>query len=547
MERSARERGWARLLLLTTLPCAGCDPLGADAIGLRGALTIDGEAAPGWEVRAVRWVQDDAGYSLIQLVEARALTSVDGGYELTLDDCDGVSLSPGTGPVGDPGGAQVIVPAGGRYSSEQLCARQPSYDFEMERPAAQVGGYVMAWSEPVGGVDVTIDGAELRILTTDDAGFFSADSLPWGEYTLSISGYSGVEFDSAQVVRTLRPLSNSLSFVGSPVPRPAMTSVSAGEGVSCAPTAEGEAFCWGDSPWRSWPGLGLPRRVEGDVVWRSLAIGSQGSCGLDADDRIHCWGLPVGGPTPSPILGDRTWSSLGVAGWHACGVTTERELYCWGRDGSTTHDPEPVGPGTEWASVDAGLARDCALTTAGDAYCWYFSPIGIPRLSPELVPGGHAWTSLSVGGAYVCGLANEGRAYCWGKGEFGQLGNGSLGDHTEPVAVSGGGHTWRSLSASKAPQGVPARHTCGIALDGRAYCWGSNARGQLGDGTTVRRSSPTPVATELLWTSISVGYDHTCGVAEGGTLYCWGANDWGELGDRAQLDRLTPGLVGQRW
>jgi hypothetical protein len=92
---------------MTALPCAGCDLFGADAIRLRGALTVDGEPAPGWEVRAVRWVLDDAGYGLGPHVEARALTGVDGGYELTLDDCDGVSLSPGTSPAGDPGGAQV--------------------------------------------------------------------------------------------------------------------------------------------------------------------------------------------------------------------------------------------------------------------------------------------------------------------------------------------------------------------------------------------------------------------------------------------------------
>jgi hypothetical protein len=37
-------------------------------------------------------------------------------------------------------------------------------------------------------------------------------------------------------------------------------------------------------------------------------------------------------------------------------------------------------------------------------------------------------------------------------------------------------------------------HTCGVTTDDRAYCWGSNARGQLGDGTTTGRTRPVAVA-----------------------------------------------------
>jgi alpha-tubulin suppressor-like RCC1 family protein len=54
-----------------------------------------------------------------------------------------------------------------------------------------------------------------------------------------------------------------------------------------------------------------------------------------------------------------------------------------------------------------------------------------------------------------------------------------------PVSVSGLGGIL-SLVAG-------AYHTCAVASDGAAYCWGYNSDGELGDGTQIDSSLPSPV------------------------------------------------------
>lgn len=75
-----------------------------------------------------------------------------------------------------------------------------------------------------------------------------------------------------------------------------------------------------------------------------------------------------------------------------------------------------------------------------------------------------------------------------------------------------------------------SRHTCALSADGTAYCWGANWAGQLGTGDTEDRTRPTPVVTEVRFSSLTANGSHTCGLAAG-ALYCWGANGFGQLGE----------------
>ena len=82
-----------------------------------------------------------------------------------------------------------------------------------------------------------------------------------------------------------------------------------------------------------------------------------------------------------------------------------------------------------------------------------------------------------------------------------------------------------------------------MTLAGRGFCWGANEVGQLGDGTTIRRLTPTRLSVDLDLVQVSAGLFHSCGLTTGGRAYCWGSNGYGQLGDGTTTDRSTPGAV----
>src|SRR2546423_9352186 len=76
------------------------------------------------------------------------------------------------------------------------------------------------------------------------------------------------------------------------------------------------------------------------------------------------------------------------------------------------------------------------------------------------------------------------------------------------------------------------RHACAIRDDGTVACWGLNYEGQLGDGTSVDRTSPVPVVNLGQAISIAAGEFHTCAIlGASGTVRCWGDNSVGQLGN----------------
>ena len=121
--------------------------------------------------------------------------------------------------------------------------------------------------------------------------------------------------------------------------------------TSCALTQAGEAYCWGAnhegglgyttpvSPCAEGCSL-LPKPVQTDVRFVSLAPSETASCGVAVSGLVWCWG---GGPdgergngftdagiVPTRIQSDLTFVEVAMGFGAPCGRTTDGQILCWG-------------------------------------------------------------------------------------------------------------------------------------------------------------------------------------------------------------------------
>jgi alpha-tubulin suppressor-like RCC1 family protein len=148
--------------------------------------------------------------------------------------------------------------------------------------------------------------------------------------------------------------------------------------------------------------------------------------------------------------------------------------------------------------------------------------------------------SLAARGFHSCAVRAAGEAYCWGLNHKGQLGDGSTTDKLTPTPVQ---TTVPFVSVVAGDS-----HSCGLSPWGAAYCWGSGPM----LGTTSAADSPVPVAVSgnHAFVQLAAGQGHTCGVTAAQLIYCWGNNAQGAVGIITPSHSQTPaaaGLPSDRW
>jgi alpha-tubulin suppressor-like RCC1 family protein len=354
----------------------------------------------------------------------------------------------------------------------------------------------------------------------------------------------------------------------------AWRAVAAGDEHSCGVTAAGHLRCWG---YNDVGELGTAMSgdaqvpaavlVDGDdrSDWIGVAASGSHTCAWTSGGDGYCFGDSSHGElgvatavnaTPLPIAG--AWSAFAFGEQHVCAVDKSRALSCaggngWGQLGKgPTAVLQPMQVGTSsWSKVYAGTNATCVLDGSNEASCGgnnYYGQLGdgtqTSRSGLAPTAGGHGWSSLEIGADNVCAVeaSTPQVVWCWGRNDDGESAHAFGAPVTMPTITTVVGPTMAATI-----QLSVAEHTCAAVSDpmisyGQTFCWGNNSRGQLGDGSTSARSTPTmipnPPSGAGTFSMVGAGTQYTCGRVTDGSLWCWGRGDYGLNPTHADADTI---------
>lgn len=302
---------------------------------------------------------------------------------------------------------------------------------------------------------------------------------------------------------------------------------------TCALTDAGVAFCWGrDTDGQLGNGTSdssdrpVPVRADmppdgdgGEVKFTRIDAGSNSTCAMTAGGEVYCWGqrgyeLGLGAATsdvhtPTKVNSPVTFKAFAKGRDRVCGLAdadndvAEGTTYCWGRNEKMgTPGAEALGTGS-----DQGTVHSPEIVESADG-----DPLVLEEIKAE--------------GNFTCGLTPDDEIVCWGFNGSGQTGVDPA--NADPVT------TPNTISLGEPQQevvdfGVGYFHTCAILSDRtEVYCWGSNDEGELGNpnvSLNSKKAEPTEIDLAEPLASIVGGWEKTCTRRNDGRIYCWGNNN----------------------
>lgn len=298
--------------------------------------------------------------------------------------------------------------------------------------------------------------------------------------------------------------------------------------------------------------------------WNMLAATASAtanfSMGIKTDGTLWGWGFNVQGQVgdgtqvskSSPVqIGTSSWSAINVGTSTAFGIKADGTLWGWGvssfgwGDNTTTSRSSPVQIGTDsWAMISSGITGATGIRADGTMWTWGVGTSG--RLgdgttvtkSSMVQIGSGTWRDVSVAALHTLAINNDYKLFAWGDNTYGQLGDGTTVNKSSPVQI--GTDSWTIVSTG----GVAASFATsgGIKPDGSLWMWGYNQQGQVGDSTTINRSSPVQIGTENSWKILSAGYA-SAAITTDDYMYTWGNGAQGALGNGATVNVWRPRLI----
>ncbi len=351
---------------------------------------------------------------------------------------------------------------------------------------------------------------------------------------------------------TPRPLSSPAS--PQPLLFGAASAVAAGGNMSAALMQNGSVWTWGDVTvdvgFPQAPSSVFPVVVSDMQSATALSLGIRQLLIVTSDGTL--WERSRSGQgSVKKVLSAVVMAAAGEK--HSAAVTSDGMVWTWGENaygqlgrspGEGSEVPGRVtelsgAPLDEVVAVAVGGGHTIALRRNGTVWTWGVNTWGQlgdgttdTRSAPVQVSGLPRIVSVACGYVHTLAVAADGSLWTWGANESGQLGDGTLLPRTTPQRV---------VALSEVEQvAAGRRHSVARLKNGTLWAWGVNYRGQLGIPGEELSLTPERVPDISNAAGVAAGYDHTVAVLGDGSVWAWGANRNCQVGDGTRLHRSMP-------
>lgn len=329
----------------------------------------------------------------------------------------------------------------------------------------------------------------LKVASSRHTAIIKADGTLWA-WGLNYGGCLG---DGTTIDRNV-PVKISSGF----------TQVAVGDALTVAIKTDGTLWGWG---FNNYGQLGTSKEGSAQLVPKKIDVGQYVQ-------------VTVGANFILALKADGTLWALGSNAHDKLGL---------GKEILSTSTPLLVG--SNFSQVVAGRHQVAAFKTDGTLWEWggeneHGQPL--PRHSTERMVG-KDFKQIAVSGRHTVAVKNDGTLWTWGRNKEGQLGDGTTIDRSAPRQIADGfAH-------------VAAGYTSTLAVkkDGTLWAWGTTLLAQLGNDIPFTQSN-TPVQIGSGFQQVMAGDTHALAIKADGSLWAWGYNNGGNLGDGTTSRRTTP-------
>ena len=328
--------------------------------------------------------------------------------------------------------------------------------------------------------------------------------------------------------------------------------------------------------------------LVGKVTVPKLEIGATHTAALKTDGTVWTWGSNSYGQLgtgdninkamPAKVMDIENAIDISVGSYNTVVVKDDGTVWSFGYngygqlgDGTSSSRNTPVQvikqdgkPLEKIVKISAGTNKTIALDENGHVWVWgntYKSTAtklstvnNAIDISPSYVvtQTGKVYTlegekleidnilRVSEGTNHALFLTKEGTGYSIGANSNGQLGDGTTVSKNSPTVIKTEKSNLTDIKELKAGSGS----SMAIMKNGDTYTWGSNNNNKL--GTTATKNQIYPTKLENVNTSISgdIGTDNGGIIDTQGFVYMWGLGTYGNLGNSLYNTSVEPVLVG---